>query len=276
MKVDSKVSSTLKKIGLRQIKHKPYIAQMEKRFGQEAIHFLNLADRKAADSSVDLYSAKNQDLDMSLLISSSQFYSNHAALLTWLLKQDFGDADKVVDLGCENGVLTCAMALLWPEKNVVGIDINSDAIEMARRLAHRHSISNVEFIEGDISQPKNIEEIANADTYLAAWLTHECLPVMWKKSGEDADKGRKTFSISDITPELGDGEMPLESIRSLLSDRSKLITVNRFPRFEQSLSFHRAAEKAGLQIKFPDYDVLTVDNESGTESFPILSYMPSR
>jgi len=167
------------------------------------------------------------------------------------------------------------MATLWPEKTIVGIDRNSAAIACANELAERHGLTNASFIEGDISETGSLDQILGADIYLAAWVTHEWFETTWRDSGENAEKGRETFSIDDISPHICESPKSLELIASQMNDVGSLITVNRFPRFEQSLSFHRLAELSGLQIKFPDSDVLNIETESGIEEFPIFSYRKS-
>jgi cyclopropane fatty-acyl-phospholipid synthase-like methyltransferase len=51
----------------------------------------------------------------------------------------------VLDLGCENGVLTCFYAILWPDEKVFGVKRSQAAVSAARELAKRLGLANVSF-----------------------------------------------------------------------------------------------------------------------------------
>ncbi|WP_076258364.1 class I SAM-dependent methyltransferase [Intrasporangium flavum] len=55
----------------------------------------------------------------------------------------------VVDIGCGAGWSTIAVGRAWPQARVVGVDIDSPSIELARENARLAGTANVEFIAGD-------------------------------------------------------------------------------------------------------------------------------
>lgn len=105
------------------------------------------ARRAAGDFSDDFYALKNSSLRFSLLLGASERGDMHQAFLG-LLDQYSPSASTILDIGCENGFLTCFYALKWPNAKVVGLDPSDAAITRAKELADRLRLTNVEFQSG--------------------------------------------------------------------------------------------------------------------------------
>ncbi|WP_198419791.1 methyltransferase domain-containing protein [Geomonas edaphica] len=59
---------------------------------------------------------------------------------------------RVLDIGCGNGVVSfLLLEAVGPEGEVIGIDINGSALEMAKHRAQSSNVSNVKFCVADIS-----------------------------------------------------------------------------------------------------------------------------
>lgn len=58
-------------------------------------------------------------------------------------------ADRVLDIGCGNGETTRIAARHAPEGRAVGLDVSAPMLDIARSLAERDGLSNVEFVQGD-------------------------------------------------------------------------------------------------------------------------------
>ena len=58
-------------------------------------------------------------------------------------------ASRVVDLGTGTGAIALALAKEWPASQVIGVDYQVEAVQLAERNAQRNSISNVEFRQSD-------------------------------------------------------------------------------------------------------------------------------
>ncbi len=57
-------------------------------------------------------------------------------------------SDSVLDCGCATGVITCALA--GDVKEILGLDISSAMIEVARKRADEMEIENIDFLKGTI------------------------------------------------------------------------------------------------------------------------------
>lgn len=60
--------------------------------------------------------------------------------------------ERVLDLGCGNGVLTTEVARRQPRSRVVGMDLDEDLVAQARALAEASRLENVRFLAGDASR----------------------------------------------------------------------------------------------------------------------------
>jgi ubiquinone/menaquinone biosynthesis C-methylase UbiE len=81
----------------------------------------------------------------------------------------------VVDVGCGPGDVTMLAAeLVGPRGRVVGIDRNSDIVDIARRRASERGFTNVDFIQGDA---ENLDKKADFDAAVCRYvLIHQVDP----------------------------------------------------------------------------------------------------
>lgn len=137
------VENYFKSIGVARPKSDAvYSKQGRKRFGQafEKLQFLIAARATGADE--DPYELKNSSLELSLYIG--EYHASHVwrEFASWLVNENLPSPPEVLDLGCENGVLTCLYATLWPDAKVVGLDRSAAAVAAARELANRLGLRN--------------------------------------------------------------------------------------------------------------------------------------
>ena len=133
--------------------------------GQSGKTFVELA-LDPAGSRTDLYDAKNMTLELSIdasLLWSRRLYEQQLPLLAELVEA--APPARIIDFGCEQGLVTCFAGLVAPAAQVVGVDPCSAAIERARELAAKLGLSNVEFAIGDVHTTRGI---APADLLLSS------------------------------------------------------------------------------------------------------------
>ena len=68
----------------------------------------------------------------------------------------------VLDVGCGSGRIMNRLAGLFPESSFVGIDLSMEAIETARKAASERSLSNIKFIQSDLS---DFDQTAEPEAY---------------------------------------------------------------------------------------------------------------
>jgi ubiquinone/menaquinone biosynthesis C-methylase UbiE len=83
--------------------------------------------------------------------------ARHAALAPYLTRVvdalALPDEGYALDLGCGDGAAALAVARERPEMTVVGIDPAPRALLLARTLARKEGLTNVNFVEGDAKSP---------------------------------------------------------------------------------------------------------------------------
>ena len=127
---------------------------LEARHGPPGARFAEVAFGFGTDRA-EVFEAKNASLRLSVEIS---LMWNRAVYLREL--SALGDliADlrpgRILDLGCEQGIVTCFIASSLPEAEVIGVDRSPAAVARARELAAATGTGHVRFEAGDfLSEP---------------------------------------------------------------------------------------------------------------------------
>jgi SAM-dependent methyltransferase len=60
-----------------------------------------------------------------------------------------GRGDRVLDIGCGSGAIACAAARAVADGGVLGVDLSTGLLDLARRRAEAEGVTNVEFIRTD-------------------------------------------------------------------------------------------------------------------------------
>jgi SAM-dependent methyltransferase len=126
------------------------IDEITSRHGAEGAAFAKLSIGDG-DAREELFQAKNATLSLSIDTSlswSGNLYRGELRQLEAVAERL--KPTKVIDAGCEQGLITCFVAALLPNSKVVGFDRCPQAIACARDLAQLLGISNTEFIVCDL------------------------------------------------------------------------------------------------------------------------------
>ncbi len=142
-----KVSAYLSGLNLTESKSR-LVNRLQKRFQSDWRHFQEVvAGRENGDYSEDVYSLKNTSLEFSLLAGACMRGEVQRCAMEALAASSLSPPS-VLDIGCDNGLLTCFCALLWPSAEVVGVDPCKAAIDCAQELAGLLGLQNVKFVQG--------------------------------------------------------------------------------------------------------------------------------
>ena len=145
------VQSYLTRMGIgNSRKWEDFWHRLQKTHGNVALALVEAMRLTEQGESVNVYSIKNSTLAFSLDVASQYMGSLYRSYLTWFVNQRLPTPSRLLDIGCENGVLTCFYATLFPEAEVIGIDKCTNAIKCARELAAQLKLTNVAFEELDI------------------------------------------------------------------------------------------------------------------------------
>lgn len=148
----------LKKLNLKQSKNPRKIISDAKQLpGVDAElieEIMNCIDRRANDiraiSEQEFYSIKNKDYKTSIAFTGL-FSANYIErALEYISAFELGET--ILDIGCDNGIITCYIALNNPKSKVTGIDLNESSIAVARKLAEDLGLTNIEFTVDSIEK----------------------------------------------------------------------------------------------------------------------------
>lgn len=266
----------LRAVGVeRALSPKQYASRLQKRFGQLAEQVFEAVAMREEGHEADIYTIKNSSLELSLAVTAQGFQHIHEAFLAWLVGE-FAEAPKsVLDIGCESGVLTCAMAKHWPSTQVVGIEPNEAAAAVARQLVERLGLRNVEIrcCRFEDLHPGTDGTIPKFDLVIALCVFHELLGDPFHKDSETAFG----FSIDDTPDWNPQGAETLRRIPELLANSGAFVAVNRWGHTERSLQWLRLTERAGLQVDLMRSYMLEARSETdGKELMPISVHTLAR
>jgi hypothetical protein len=122
-----------------------FIRKGRKRFGDTFDKVMSVIVQRGAGNKVNPYDLKNASLDLSLYVGEHYASETWRALAQWFVREQLPAPERVLDLGCENGVVSCLLATLWPQSQILGLDRSGHAISAARELAARLGRKNVTF-----------------------------------------------------------------------------------------------------------------------------------
>lgn len=99
-------------------------------------------------NSTYFHEIKNTNLDLSVDFASyfTDFYRRY---FEWLMKKETCDYKRILDIGCDNGIVTCFLGILFPGAEIIGIDTSSNGIECGKQLADKLKLTNVSFTNID-------------------------------------------------------------------------------------------------------------------------------
>ncbi|RXJ04599.1 class I SAM-dependent methyltransferase [Anaerobacillus alkaliphilus] len=149
---------------------------------EKAYEFQELVSTVSKENQRIVYPTKNQDLQFSLDVAKmlADFYLHYC---TWVSEASY-HPKRILDIGCDNGILTCFYAFLYPEAEVVGIDKTKDGIRIASELATRLGLTNITFQQMDYRNIRRLYPSDSFDMITSVRVFHEIIgtlpvPLYW-------------------------------------------------------------------------------------------------
>nr|WP_263327089.1 class I SAM-dependent methyltransferase [Neobacillus sp. Marseille-Q6967] len=196
-----------------------------------------------------LYDVKNNSLPFSLAVESWTM-SFHKAFLQWVNTQRQLRPQRILDIGCDNGLLTCWYATLFPEAEVFGIDQASNGIQRAKELSNQLDLHNLNFQKMDFSDL--IEHFSENffDLIISVRCFHEImgpLPIPQYWSLPDYLEKNPTFGDSNF----------LRILHYLLTEDGTYLSCERLDNPADVGKWANVLEEANLYVQWEKSDVIT-------------------
>ncbi|MFA5262311.1 MAG: class I SAM-dependent methyltransferase [Opitutaceae bacterium] len=226
-----------------------------------------IARRTEGDFSEDVYTLKNSSLRFSLLVGALERGEMHAKFLEAL--DNYAPSPRaILDVGCENGSLTCFYALKWPSARVIGLDPCPEAIARARELAARLRLTNTEFVQGAARDIRRVIGNRGFDLILTVTVLHEAK--MFPPDNDLVVMPAACFSPRAITEPITE----IAAIADTLAGpRAQWIAAERCHSPATFWWWSRVFDLVGLGIDWPKSDRIMVSGDQ--EKLTILVASPS-
>lgn len=98
----------------------------------------------------EFYEMKNQQLDKALLFNAGYQADNYRQVCNWVVENHDLFGKEILDAGCECGIMSCFLAMAFPEAHITAVDRCENAITAGKELAERLEVSNITFLSADL------------------------------------------------------------------------------------------------------------------------------
>ena len=154
------VGRFLARAGLRnRLSPREFHDALQRRFPEQTRILYDAEPAYKSGNTGPYYTAKNSSLEFSLAVISQYWGNRLEEYLAWFVHREWPPAQRILDVGCDNGILTCFYAHYFPDAEVFGIDCCPEAIACANELAAKLGLDNVRFHHADVmDMPAHLAE----------------------------------------------------------------------------------------------------------------------
>ncbi|HKC77072.1 MAG TPA: methyltransferase domain-containing protein, partial [Gaiellaceae bacterium] len=245
-----------------------FSAHLRRRHGQRAQVY-----EAALQDGMLPFDVKNQDLDISLDVTFGLSRDLLETQLAWFIREFEGRRTprRLLDLGCELGILTCCYASIFPDTEVVGIDVCAPAIARAQELAGRLSVTNARFETADFTTDVG----ARLGPDLFDFVTESRAIEPCHRIGEDArhpGSSGETYTDTAEKPPPGWSSITaiLTNIAALTAPDGTFVTLDRWQRAPAVVWFAESLVAAGFSPDWGASHVLGCHELGVPARFPII------
>ena len=245
-----------------------FSAHLRRRHGQRARVY-----EAALQDGTLLFDVKNQDLDFSLDVTFGLSRDLLEAHLAWFMREFEGKRTprRLLDLGCELGILTCCYASIFPDTEVVGIDLCPPAIARAQELADRLSLTNARFETADFTT----DVVALLGSNLFDFVTESRAIGPYQLIGEE---GRRPASCVETYTDTAEKAPPewssitaiLNTVGGLTESGGTFVALDRWQRASALVWFAESLVAAGFSPDWGASYVLGCHELGVPARFPII------
>ena len=266
------VASYLRSVGMGGYQeHDVFWKRLKDKYGPIAEHIAQAIAAREEGGDVDVYPLKNVTLALSIDLTSQYYNRLYHKFLDWFYRAQFSAPKSLLDVGCDNGILTCFYATVFPAAEVVGIDKCEEGIARARELASRLKLANARFRICDLRNLEGAFPEQSFDLAMSTTVFHEAVGF-----SEDFPAGGP--GATRIKPEGADCIRILAELsRRLRYGTGTLVSMERCADAEALAWWIRVLNHAGLTVDTNRSALLSYDNVyNERETLPLVVATRSR
>jgi SAM-dependent methyltransferase len=267
--VDSKYDNLLNFVGLRQIEIDLFEKEGVGLYGTPFAAFCKA--RMNSRTPKYLQRLKQSTLPLSLYISSFFYRDRMLKLLSYLDGIDSNNISTVVELGCENGALTCAIAKLWPKAKVIGVDLGKNSINHANELKKNLKIENVSFVHADAHDYLKSAQSGSLDLIISACFLREFEIDRTHSQLIISERFDEIEEIKSTPSQVGLIEF-LRDVAASLRDNGLFLSLDRLPSMYDYWRFIQCVEQTGLMTRLTESGRIDVETADYREILPLFVF----
>ncbi len=126
------------------------------------------------------YNLKNTDLKTSLAFAGALDGDIIRRACNWVADHRELFGKRILDVGCDNGVMSCFLAQAFPESEILSIDLSEAALDNARKLSEQLGLTNIRFAK------KDVRKLLAGDQYDTVFAMRGLIPNLAVSGQEDS------------------------------------------------------------------------------------------
>ncbi|MEH7483122.1 class I SAM-dependent methyltransferase [Neobacillus drentensis] len=210
----------------------------------------------------NLYVVKNAVLPFSLAVESWT-QSFHQSFLTWINRQNQLKPKRILEIGCDNGLLACWYATRFPDAEIVGIDQSANGIRCAKELSKQLGLANMSFYRIDFNELRERFLMNSFDLIISVRTFHEIMGPLFIP---------KYWSLPDClkeNPTYGDC-LYLQIVDELLTEDGTYLSCERFENPADVGKWANSLKQANLHVQWDDCDIIDYHELGTKKRSPII------
>ena len=212
------------------------------------------------------YEWKNQKEDRAVEIICNAFLDWHIEFLTRVLQTLSFEPTRILDIGCDDGSMTCALGLLFPNAEVVGIEQYTISIKHAQKFAKKHMSTEPTFIQKDLLSD-SLDDLGEFDLIVAKNVFFECMklrntPHIWR-----------SHDWLEYFNSLNPAHPSITTLVNLVKKHGRVYSTERITNAFDLGLWSKLWCSQGMSLSIDDCDFMTAcTNVGSTDKLPFIVF----
>lgn len=238
----------VQKVGIKPARDMQMIYSMlTSKYGRlNAEKFLDTINELARSNKDQQYEFKNANFDKCMIYTGGFDADIVRSASNWIVKNKDYFGEKILDVGCDCGFVSCFLGLTFPQARIISIDKGTNGINIAKQIAAKLGVHNIEFKSCAL---KDLTE-SGFDTVFTMRTMHENI-----QDDSEEDSLLDISEQADIYCEHLDDYA--KDLLSKLTDDGCLVSIERISRDALFLGWLESLGQNGMGFLADCYEELT-------------------
>lgn len=217
-----------------------------------------------------IYTVKNKDLEMTMDFAG-YYYDLYTQFFKWLIEFKNSsdknlDGKKILDLGCDNGITTCFIALAYPNSQIVAVDKCKKGIKCAQEISKKLEIKNIRFETVDAKKVDKFFKDEKFDLIISNRSMLEITNLPRLKSFWSIDEVEKSIVVANSVVKF------FKNVENVMTQDAKLVTFERLDGLEEILNFVKPMRESGLYLDAQNMCKIQFKELGDIEQMPLIIF----